>query len=368
MSSVSLGAGTIHLGLDVHKDSIVVGVLHPGEETAVVERIFADADSVRRLVGRLGEPARLSACYEAGPTGYELYRLLRGELGVRCEVVAPSLIPRAPGDRVKTDRRDCRRLARLHRNGDLVAVAVPSPAQEAVRDLCRTRGDVLADVLRDRHQIAGFLLRHGRPWRGGSAWTLTHRQWLAGQRFDERAATLTFAHYLSRLATDEEQLAAIGVDLARYFEVAPFAEAVHRLGAYRGITHLGALLIAAEVFDWRRFPSAAGFTAFTGLVPREHSSGASTRRGGITKTGNRQLRTHFVEAAWAYQHRASVGAAMRRRHADLDPAVLSRSWKAQQRLTARFRRITARRGNTKIAVTAVARELAGFAWAEMTAA
>jgi len=158
---------TVFLGLDVHKDSISVGVLNPGHETPDVEKIFHDEESVRRLIGRFGEPGLLRVCYEAGPTGYDLARLLR-QMGVACEVIAPSMIPKAPGDKVKTDSRDCRRLARLHRAGELVAIRVPSPLEEAVRDLCRTRGDMVEDLTRARNRLTKFLLRHSRVWRGGS--------------------------------------------------------------------------------------------------------------------------------------------------------------------------------------------------------
>ena len=167
----------IHLGLDVHRDTISVGILAPGREVPVVERIAHDEASIRRLVGRLGDPRRLRACYEAGPTGYELARLL-DRMGIGCEVIAPSLIPTAPGDRIKTDTRDCRRLARLHRAGELVAIRIPTPAEEAVRDLCRTRADMVEDLTRARNRLGKFLLRHGRVWRGGSAWTHKHEAWL----------------------------------------------------------------------------------------------------------------------------------------------------------------------------------------------
>jgi transposase len=185
----------IHLGMDVHKDSISIGILRP-DDSLDLERIFHDEESVRRFIARMGEPRRLVACYEAGPTGYELQRLLQ-RLQVPCHVVAPSLIPKAPGDRVKTDRRDCRRLARLHRAGELVTIRVPSPEEEAVRDLARARGDVVIDLDRARRRLGAFLLRHGQVWRGGSNWTLRHQQWLLGLRFDDAALASTFAHYRS---------------------------------------------------------------------------------------------------------------------------------------------------------------------------
>ncbi|HEV8648416.1 MAG TPA: IS110 family transposase [Actinomycetes bacterium] len=231
-----------------------------------------------------------------GPTGYELARLLHS-MRVGCEVIAPSLIPKALGDRVKTDKRDCRRLARLHRAGELVAIRIPSIEEEAVRDLCRARGDIVQDRTRARHRLSKFLLRHGRPWRGGNAWTLTHERWLLAQRFDNLALAATYAHYRAVLDARDAQLLAIEADLAAWHAIPPFAAAVHRLAAYRGSTRPGALTLASEVGDWRRFGRAAAFAGFCGLVPSEYSSGASTRRGHITKTGSAHLRAQLVESA-----------------------------------------------------------------------
>jgi len=315
MPSVSR-TGPIHLGLDVHKDSISVAVLEPERETAEVDRIFNDEYSVRHLIDRFPEPGNLRACYEAGPTGYDLHRLLTA-LGVPCDVVAPSLIPKAPGDRVKTDRRDARRLARLHRAGELVAIRVPTVEEEAVRDLCRARGDMVEDRTRARHRLSKFLLRHGRIYRDGSAWTARHEQWLLGQRFDDRALTSTYDHYRGVLVARDAQIAAIEADLVPYFSAEPFGEQVRRLAAYRGVTEMGALTLASEVCDWRRFARGSQFMGFCGLVPSEHSSGNSTRRGHITKAGNTHLRFQLVESAWSYQHRPGAGAVIRRRQEGL---------------------------------------------------
>ena len=326
----------IHLGLDVHRDTISVGILAPGREVPVVERIAHDEASIRRLVGRLGDPRRLRACYEAGPTGYELARLL-DRMGIGCEVIAPSLIPTAPGDRIKTDTRDCRRLARLRRAGELVAIRIPTPAEEAVRDLCRTRADMVQDLTRARNRLGKFLLRHGRVWRGGSAWTHKHEAWLGGQRFDEPALGTTYAHYRAVVATRHAQLDAVEVDLATWLDRPPFADQVARLAAYRGVTRLGGLTLAAEVGDWRRFARAAQFMGFCGLVPSEYSSGHSVHRGRLTKAGNAHLRAQLVESAWTYRHRPYVGRAIAGRQLGLDPEVIARAWAAQLRLSARFR-------------------------------
>lgn len=353
------------LAMDVHKNTISTGLLEPGADTPLVDKLSADDEAVRRLVGRFEEPGRVWACYEAGPTGYELARLLRGA-GMRCEVIAPSLIPARPGDRVKTDKRDARRLALLFRSGQLSSVRVPTVAEEAVRDLCRARADMVIDRTRARHRLGKFLLRHGRVWRGGDNWTLRHRAWIRAQRFEERALTETLAHYQATLAAREAAVDAIEADLWPWCDRAPLADAVHRLAAYRGITQLGGLTLACEVCDWRRFPTAGMFMGFTGLVPSEDSSGDRTRRGGITHTGNGHLRTQLVEAAWAYKSRPAAGTIITRRQQGLTPDVVARAWAAQLRLCTKFRRLDARKTNRKTVVTAVARELAGFVWAEMT--
>jgi transposase len=357
----------IHLGMDVHRDTISVAILAPDQQVPAVDRIPHDEASVRRLVTRLGDPRRLRACYEAGPTGFELARLL-DRMGVGCQVVAPSLIPVAPGDRVKTDTRDCRRLARLHRAGELVAIRIPTVGEEAVRDLCRARADMVTDRTRARHRLSKFLLRHGRVWRGGaSAWTHAHERWLLAQQFDEPALRATYAHYRAVLLSRDAQLGAIQADLAGWYDRPPFATQVARLAAYRGVTQLGALTLASEVADWRRFPRAAAFMGFCGLVPSEYSSGQRTWRGQLTKAGNAHLRAQLVESAWSYQHRPAVGAQIARRQQDLDPQVVARAWAAQLRLCGRFRRLAARKTSKNLVVAAVARELAGFLWAEMTA-
>jgi transposase len=351
--------------MDVSKDSIAVAVLEPDRDRAPVEKIFHDEVSVRRLIGRFEDRSQLWACYEAGPTGYDLYRLLVS-LGVRCDVIAPSLIPKRRGDHVKTDTRDARQLAGLHRAGQLTPIGVPLPAQEAVRDLCRIRGDMVEDLTRARNRLTKFLLRHSQVWRGGSNWTLKHQRWLAGLRFDDRALAATYAHYRATVALRDDSLLAVEADLAPYCDRPPFGEQVHRLAAYRGVTHLGGLCMAAEVFDWRRFPAARSFMCFTGLVPSEHSTGLSEHRGNITHAGNRHIRSQLVEAAWAYQHRPHVGAGIAKRHHDVAPDVIARAWHAQVRLSTRFRQLAAHKNVRSVAAVAVARELAGFLWAEMT--
>lgn len=358
---------TTYVGLDVHKDSITSAVLGPGSDVAVLDRFAHDEASIRRFVAALGPRASVSACYEAGPTGYPLARFLNG-LDIDCQVIAPSLIPVPAGARVKTDRRDARRLVTLLRAGQLTSVHVPSEADEAIRDLCRARASLVTDRTRARHRLAKFLLRHGVVYRDGSQWTLRHEAWLAKIRFDDPALRRTFARYRSTLTGLDTELASIESDLGTYFETGPFAETVARLGCYRGVTELGALCLAAEVFDWARFPRATSLMAFCGLTPAEYSSGESVKRGHITKTGNIHLRTALVEAAWSYQHRPATGPVITKRQSRADDETIARAWAAQIHLCATFRRLLAHHKHANVVATAVARQLCGFLWAEMAAA
>jgi len=358
--------GFIHLGMDVSRDTISVAVLEEDRDVAQVQKIPADTESVRKLIKRTGRPSGIWACYEAGPTGYDLYRFLR-TLGVQCDVVAPSLTPKGRGDRVKTDKRDARKLAGLHRAGQLVPIAVPGPAEEAIRDLCRTRGDMVQDLTRARNRLTKFLLRHSRVYRDGSTWTFKHWRWIDGLNFDDKALQLAFEHYRATVHFRDAALKAVEADLTTYFSNEPFGDAVIRLGAYRGVTHMGALCLAAEIFDWRRFVSARVFMSFTGLTCSENSTGLSEKRGSITHAGNVHVRAQLVESAWSYQHRAYLGPDMRRRQSGAPAATIARSWSAQRRLSKRFIALSARKNAKSVVATAVARELAGFLWAEMTA-
>jgi transposase len=351
--------------MDTSMREIVCGVLRPGTDVPAVDRIPNDEESVRRLIGKLGDRRKLSVCYEAGPSGCELHRLITS-MGVACEVIAPSLVPKGASDRVKTDRRDAVRLALALRAGMLTAVRVPSPGEEAVRDLVRARGDLLDDRKRMQQRLNALLLRHGRAWDGGAKWTFAHRTRVDRQRFDEPAMQETLDAYRGALEAREAELRAAEARLSAWAGREPLAPAVARLGAYRGIAELTALTLAAEVVDWHRFATARAFMGFTGLIPSEYSSGTRTRRGSITKAGPEGVRTALAEAAWAYRYRPAIGALLRRRQAGADPGTLARSWKAQQRLNATWKKMTARGKPPGVAITAVARELAGFVWAEMT--
>jgi len=268
---------------------------------------------------------------------------------------------------VKTDKRDARHLAGLHRAGELTAIAVPNPAQEAVRDLCRTRGDMVQDLTRARNRLTKFLLRHSMIYRGGSNWTCRHERWLSSLHFEDKALAQTYSHYRSTVQLRDSALEAVEVDLRDYFATDPFADAVARLGAYKGVTHMGGLCLGAEVFDWRRFPKARAFMGFTGLTCSEYSTGLSEKRGWITRAGNSHIRAQLCEAAWSYQHRPALGPTLRARQDGTTPATVARSWAAQSRLSKRFATLASRKNVKSVVATAIARELAGFLWAEMTA-
>ncbi len=354
-----------YLGLDVHRDSISAGVLLVGSEIPTVDRIANDEPSVRRLIGKFPDRSRLRVCYEAGPTGFALYRLLSG-LGVACQVVAPSLIPKAPGDRIKTDRRDCRRLARLHRAGELTAIRVPTPDEEAVRDLCRTREDMVADLTRARHRLNKFLLRHDEIYRAGSAWTVKHEQWLASRTFAEPALQATFAHYRAVLAARQAELRALESDLAA--TTAPARSSTPSPGCRptaaspnsarspwpaRSVTGAGS---AAHRHSW---PSPVCCPASTPPV-RPSAADTSPRPATPTCAPSWSSRPGPTSTGPA----SAPGCAKPR--PPYQPARPPGPGPRNSGLCARFRSMSTRKNVRAVVVTAIARELAGFIWAEMT--
>jgi transposase len=354
-----------HIGLDVHKETIAVAVLRPGA-TECDERVIPNTpEAIRKLFSRYPDPSLLKTCYEAGPTGYDTHRLITS-LGIACEVIAPSLIPKRSGVRVKTDRSDARNLARLYRAGELVCVRVPTPTEEAVRDLVRAREDLKSDRRIARQRIRSFLLRYGKRYPAATdRWSFRFEVWMRALRFEEPAAQAAFEHLLAAYFVRDSQLSAVDRQIEELALLYPLAEPVARLRAFRGIDTLTAVTIATETCDFRRFPSASSYMAFTGLTPSEHSSGASTRHGGITKTGNRHVRRVLVEAAWAYRYAPAVRGAHAKRLQEQSPEVAAYSWAAQCRLAATYRKLAVKKGPNK-AVVAVARELAGFVWGAMT--
>jgi transposase len=321
---------------------------------------------LRRFVRRLRQSGAVRCCYEAGPCGFELRRALAAD-GVPCDVIAPALIPRRPGDRIKTDRRDARQLAVLYRAGALTPIHIPTEQEEAARDLLRCREDIRADLLRARHRLSKFLLRHGRRFTGTKkAWSRRHDTWLRAQTWPIEALTQTHRAYLRAVDEAVARLRAVETDLQALLRLEPLQTRVARLRCFRGIDDLTALTIAAELGDARRFPSAPRTMAFVGLVPSEHSSGTKRARGGITKTGNAHLRRVLVEAAWHYRHHPFVGRQLRLRQQGADNNTPSLAWAAQHRLNRRYRVLAARGKPKQHIVTAVARELTGFVWAALT--
>ncbi len=360
-----MGESTTIIAFDQHAASVVAAVLLPGHQTAATQELSSDVAAIGRFVKRVQRQGPVRCCYEAGPCGFELQRYLRAK-EVPCEIIAPTLIPRRPGDRIKTDRRDARQLAVLYRAGALTPIHIPTEQEEAARDLLRCREALLADVVRARHRLSKFLLRHGRRFTAGTAWTQRHAAWLQTQRWALPALDQTYRAYRRAVEDAVARMQEVEADLRELLVLEPLRDRVRRLRCFRGIDDLTALTIAAELGDPRRFPTAPSVMAFVGLVPSEHSSGGSRARGAITKTGNAHLRRVLIEAAWHYRHHPFVGERLRKRQQAAAATSVALAWTAQQRLCRRFRRLTERGKSRPKVVTAVARELSGFLWAALT--
>jgi transposase len=354
------------LGMDVHAETIAVAIAEPDGEVRSLGTIANREDSIRKFIRKLGSPEHLRACYEAGPTGFVLYWQLT-QLGVECAVVAPSLVPKKPGDRVKTDRRDALKLARSHRSGDLTAVWVPDEDSEALRDLVRQREAAKQDQLRARHRVTKLLLRTGqRPPLGLKAWTERYMRWLAQVRYTQPAQEVTrldcmneVEHMSARVKRLEEAILEV-VKLAPE----PMQELIRGLQALRGVAHISAVTIASELGNISsRFESARKLMGYCGVFPSEDSSGKRIRRGGITKAGNAHLRRIVVESAWCYRHLPRVGERLRKRHQGVPPAITEIAWKAQHRLHKRYMTMISAGKEQRKVMTAIARELLGFIWA-----
>jgi transposase len=353
------------VAFDTSKMRNAVAIADAGREGEVrfVGEIDNSLEAIAKLVRKLASKyGRLTFCYEAGPTGYGLYRQIRS-LGHACVVVAPSLIPKKPGDRVKTNRRDAVSLVRQLRAGELTAVWVPDPAHEAMRDLTRTRGAAVEDLRAKRQQVSSFLLRLGRPYPGKTTWGKAHLTWLAGQKLEHPGQRIAFEEMLLAVRQAQERIARLEAAIRAAVPDWSLAEVVTALMAMRGMDLVSASAFLAEIGDLSRFQTPRELMAYLGLVPSEHSTGDKIRRGPITKTGNRRARRILVECAWSYQHPPRVGQDKLAKVAAAPPAAREIAWKAQCRLSGRYRALI-RRGKLKtVAVTAVARELCGFIWA-----
>ncbi|PBC12491.1 IS110 family transposase [Mesorhizobium loti] len=353
------------VGIDVAKLRNAIAIAEAGREGEV--RFFGEVDasdtSMRRVIQRIAAKFdRIHLCYEAGPTGYGLYRLIRS-LGHECTVVAPSLIPRKPGDRVKTNRRDALSLARLLRAGELTAVWVPDEDHEAMRDLVRARAAAVETLRVHRQQVSAFMLKHGRAYPRTKNWTMRYLRWLQEQRFDYPAHQIALQEMVEAVRVSKERVERLDRVIEEFIPNWSLAPIVRALQTLRGVDLIVAVTFATEVGDVSRFESPRQLMGYLGLVPGERSTGETIRRGGITKAGNGRVRHMLVESAWTYRHPPRIGKAKLYRLEQAPPKVREIAWKAQARLTTRYRKLVARGKRTTVVCTAIARELVGFMWA-----
>ncbi|MGP4070912.1 IS110 family transposase [Halobacillus sp. B29] len=355
-----------YVGLDVSKEKIAVAIAEEGREKPRYWGVIPHTpEAIRKLVKKLGDPQNLRFCYEAGPTGYPLYRQFLA-MGIHCDVIAPSLIPQKPGEKIKTDKRDSIRLAQLYRAGELVSVYVPTSEDEALRDLVRAREDAKEDELRAKHRLTKFLLRNNiHPPSGVNKWTKKYRAWLDTLTFKNALSKLTFQEYYHQLKELEQRIQRYEEEIKIQATDGVHAPIIQVLQSLRGIALITAVSLAAEIGSFKRFPKPGQFMGYIGLIPSESSSGNVRYQGGITKTGNRHVRRLLIEAAWSYRYQPAVKGNLKKRLNGLPPTIQSISWKAQNRLHKKYYRLISRGKEKGKAITAVARELAGFIWAVM---
>ena len=355
---------TKYVGLDVHKETIAVAIAEEGRgEPNYYGEIPNKAEALRKLVKKVATHGeKIAFCYEAGPCGYDVYRQLI-DLGQRCDVVAPSLIPRKSGDRVKTDRRDALTVTRLYRAGELTPVWVPDGEQEAIRDLTRAREDMKTMEGHAKQRLAAFLLRHGKRFSGRSKWTQAYFRWLEVIRFEMPAQQIVFQEYVDTVKHLKGRVEALEEEMRQALPGWSLAPVVTGLMALRGVELITAMTVVSELGDISRFTSAREIMAHLGLVPSEHSSGDRKQRGGITKTGNGHARRVLIEASWCYRAPARKTAHLQRRAEQASESVQAIAWKAQKRLCKRYWYLVNKGKLPVEACTAVARELSGFIWA-----
>lgn len=355
----------VWVGMDTDAKNNQVALYRGWEKGASSEwQTGMDARGIKRLIERLKrEDGEIRSVYEAGPCGYELYRKLR-EAGIHCDVIAPSLTPRKPGDHVKTNRRDAQNLARLYRAGELTVIDVPDQTQENLRDLTRAREDVREDLTRREHRLNRFLARQGYHYQDGDNWTQKHWAWIRKIRFEDSNAQTVLEESIRAVEQSQEQLKTYDSKIQENAEKPEYTKKIARYKTARGVNTVTAMTVLAETWDMRRYGTAPQFMGSTGLVSSEHSTGDHERRGKITKAGNTHLRRVLVEAAWHYRHRGKAGATVKKRRKGQPESVVSIAERADQRLHRKFRRmVDIHNKKPVIAAVAVARELAGFLWA-----
>jgi transposase len=354
-----------YVGMDVHKETVEISVfLNSNREPEFEKRLPNDHRKIIKLLKKYQQPGQVKACYEAGCMGFTLKRAC-DEAGIDCQIVSPGKLPRKPGDRIKTDRRDARILAKTLRAGEADGIYVPTLEDEAARDYIRARDDIKNELKRVKQQLLKFLLRYGYEYGTGSYWTRKHRSWMKEIEFTNKLQQKTFQAYYTRMVETEQRLVLMDAEIVEISQTDRYRQAVNRLRCFKGIDHLVALAIVCEIGDFKRFARAEGFMAFLGLVPREHSSGDKRRQGGITKSGNGHLRRLLVEASWHYRYPCAPSKRLTARRTGQDIEIISYADRAMRRLQKKFSKMLLRGKTKNVSVIAVSRERAGFVWGLM---